>query len=124
MMYYVQPWMILALLPWTIIIEAFPLISGDGMSVFLDLNPFIYILIGSFLAFLMELSEYMLITYTSSLTLSIAGIFKEVFTLYLAIEYYGDEMSAINFFGLAVCLSGISLHVYLRAKDIANSKYI
>lgn len=120
MMYHVQPWMILTLIPWTFFIEALPLISKGSLSIFLDVNPFIYILIGSFLAFLMELSEYLLITYTSSLTLSIAGIFKEVFTLYLAIEYYGDEMSAVNFMGLAICLSGISLHVYLRAKDLAN----
>ncbi|XP_074598810.1 solute carrier family 35 member C2 isoform X2 [Brevipalpus obovatus] len=119
MMYHVQPWMILALLPWTFFIEGLPLISGGGLSVFFETYPMLCILIGSFLAFLMELSEYLLITHTSSLTLSIAGIFKEVFTLYLAIEYYGDEMSTINLIGLAVCLTGISLHVYLRTKDLA-----
>lgn len=73
------------------------------------------ILIGSVLAFLMEFSEYLLLTFTSSLTLSMAGIFKEIFTLYLAVNYNGDQMSQLNFIGLMVCLVGISLHVLLKA---------
>ena len=76
-----------------------------------------YILAGSFLAFLMELSEYLLLTFTSSLTLSIAGIFKEVFTLFLAYEVNGDSMTWINLLGLVVCLIGISSHVAIRVSD-------
>lgn len=76
-----------------------------------------YILAGSFLAFLMELSEYLLLTFTSSLTLSIAGIFKEVFTLFLAYEVNGDSMTWINLLGLIVCLIGISSHVAIRVSD-------
>ncbi|XP_015790955.1 solute carrier family 35 member C2 isoform X2 [Tetranychus urticae] len=121
MMYHVQPWMILSLSPFTFVFEALPLIN-KSFSVFFNTYSFIYILIGSFLAFLMELSEYLLITYTSSLTLSIAGIFKEVFTLYIAIEYSRDEISRINLIGLAVCLTGISLHVYIRANEMAKDK--
>lgn len=34
------------------------------------------ILVGAFIAFFMELTEVLVVTYTSSLTLSIAGIFK------------------------------------------------
>lgn len=34
------------------------------------------ILLGAFIAFFMEVTEVMVVTYTSSLTLSIAGIFK------------------------------------------------
>ncbi|XP_053208081.1 solute carrier family 35 member C2-like isoform X2 [Panonychus citri] len=121
MMYHVQPWMILSLLPFTFTFEALPLMtSSDGFAVFFNTYSFIYILIGSFLAFLMELSEYLLITYTSSLTLSIAGIFKEVFTLYIAIEYSRDEISRFNAIGLAVCLTGISLHVYIRAREMVK----
>lgn len=39
-------------------------------------NTLFKISVGAFIAFLMELSEVMVVTYTSSLTLSIAGIFK------------------------------------------------
>lgn len=81
------------------------------------------ILIGSILAFLMEFSEYLLLTYTSSLTLSIAGIFKEIFTLYLAVNYNGDQMSLINFIGLIVCLVGITTHVLLKTINFCPGKF-
>lgn len=76
-----------------------------------------YILAGSVLAFLMEVSEYLLLTFTSSLTLSIAGIFKEVFTLFLAYEVNGDSMTWFNFMGLIVCLVGISSHVAIKVSE-------
>lgn len=63
----------------------------------------------------MEFSEYLVISCTSSLTLSIAGIFKEVCTLVLAVEWTGDQISEINALGLLMCLGGISLHVALKA---------
>lgn len=47
---------------------------------------------------------------TSSLTLSIAGIFKEVCTLLL-----GDQISLLNWLGFALCLLGISWHIALKA---------
>lgn len=49
--------------------------SSDSMSIeFVVLAA--EITIGGFIAFAMELSEFLLLSYTSSLTLSIAGIFK------------------------------------------------
>ena len=82
----------------------------------------ILIIAGSILAFLMEMSEYLLLTYTSSLTLSIAGIFKEVFTLFLAYEYNGDKMSFLNFIGLLICMTGIILHVVINLSDVTGEK--
>ena len=132
MMYHVQPWMIMGLLPIALIFEVMPTLHGyfqQGISSVLpeaELTSFNIsyfwqivhlILIGSILAFLMEFSEYLLLTFTSSLTLSMAGIFKEIFTLYLAVNYNGDQMSQINFIGLMVCLFGISTHVCLKAFD-------
>ena len=118
MIYHIQPWMIIILLPLTIFFEAIPMINDKSQTVVIHFDILWYILFGSFLAFLMEISEFLLLTYTSSLTLSIAGIVKEIFTLYLAIEYYGDKMSFVNFIGLTLCLTGISLHVFFRARDV------
>ncbi|KFM57014.1 Solute carrier family 35 member C2, partial [Stegodyphus mimosarum] len=70
----------------------------------------------------MELSEYLLLVYTSSLTLSIAGVFKEVCTLYLAVRYTGDHMTTVNFIGLIVCLIGITLHVVLKGLHSNDEK--
>lgn len=58
------------------------LISGYSMS-FESMQQkaaFLYavnaILLGAIMAFFMEIAEYLVVTYTSSLTLSVAGIFK------------------------------------------------
>lgn len=115
--------MILGLLPLAVLFEAIPFaqnkvtfgqITSDSKLLWETIS---FILIGSVLAFFMEFSEFLLLTYTSSLTLSMAGIFKEVFTLYLAVNYNGDQMSLLNFFGLTICLTGIGLHVTLKAFD-------
>lgn len=132
MMYHVQPWMLVGLLPVAFAFEVLPTVHGYflqtpaeavGLSSVVttaftaaDFWQIVHlILIGSLLAFLMEFSEYLLLTFTSSLTLSMAGIFKEIFTLYLAVNYNGDQMTQLNFIGLMVCLLGISMHVLLKA---------
>lgn len=125
MIYYIQPWMLASLFPLAFWIEILPLMNGDlypqiigNMDVFTE--KLSYILLGSVFAFLLELSEYLLLSYTSSLTLSIAGIFKEIFTLFLAYEYSGDRMSLINFCGLLLCLVGITLHVVQKSLDVTG----
>nr|XP_055229082.1 solute carrier family 35 member C2 isoform X3 [Gorilla gorilla gorilla]XP_055229083.1 solute carrier family 35 member C2 isoform X3 [Gorilla gorilla gorilla] len=70
---------------------------------------------GGILAFGLGFSEFLLVSRTSSLTLSIAGIFKEVCTLLLAAHLLGDQISLLNWLGFALCVSGISLHVALKA---------
>ena len=136
MMYHIQPWMIIGLLPLAFIFEILPsinFIDYDDHHPSLNKNDFPtlemipdfwhQIMIGSFLAFLMEFSEYLLLTFTSSLTLSLAGIFKEIFTLYLAVNFNGDQMSLTNFIGLIVCLLGIIIHVMLKVKDSYSGNY-
>uniref|UniRef100_A0A1B0B8N5 Sugar phosphate transporter domain-containing protein n=1 Tax=Glossina palpalis gambiensis TaxID=67801 RepID=A0A1B0B8N5_9MUSC len=85
MIYHMQPWMILSLLPFLIAFEV--------------------------LAFFMEVSEFLVLSKTSSLTLSIAGIFKDIFQLALAVELNGDQLTLINVLGLIVCLAGICCHL-------------
>ncbi|KAG5332164.1 S35C2 protein, partial [Acromyrmex heyeri] len=66
---------------------------------------------GAILAFSMEVMEFLVVTYTSSLTLSISGICKEICTLALAFVLKGDQLTGLNFVGLLMCLGGIILHV-------------
>lgn len=119
MIFHVQPWMILGLLPLAIAFEGIPIATSEKVFRFRELGVVVrtcrFVLAGSVLAFFMELSEYLLLTYTSSLTLSIAGIVKEVCTLYLAVNYSGDEMTAMNLVGLLICLLGIALHVLVKS---------
>ena len=130
MMFHIQPWMLVGLFPLAFFFEVLPLMHNSASSVPLPGHDFAglwqtihLIIIGSLLAFFMEFSEYLLLSFTSSLTLSMAGIFKEIFTLYLAVNFNGDQMSRTNFLGLVICLFGIATHVFLKACDSHSSMF-
>ncbi|XP_030840343.1 solute carrier family 35 member C2 [Strongylocentrotus purpuratus] len=122
--YHLQPVMILGLLPLAIAVEGVRICSTEDFLGFTDIHTFTLtctkLLFGACLAFMLAMSEYLLLSRTSTLTLSISGIFKEICTLYIASQK-GDEMSALNFIGMVVCLCGISLHVGLKALETKRS---
>ena len=75
------------------------------------------IVCSSLLALGLGFSEYLLIQQTSSLTLSISSILKEVVTLYIAITWFHptEKLSPLNVIGMFFCLLGILLHVWNKA---------
>uniref|UniRef100_A0A182NM34 Sugar phosphate transporter domain-containing protein n=1 Tax=Anopheles dirus TaxID=7168 RepID=A0A182NM34_9DIPT len=116
MIFHMQPWMILSVLPFTIGFEGRKLIEGFSMAQLLPtsviVDMWLKISVGAFIAFAMEVSEFMVLTNTSSLTLSVAGIFKEICQLVLAVKLNKDEhLSTVNLLGLVMCLGGICCHV-------------
>ncbi|KAH8349996.1 hypothetical protein KR084_011021 [Drosophila pseudotakahashii] len=124
MIYYMQPWMIASLVPLVLGIEGPKLVA-----VFEDLHKYTSneitwaiarITAGALLAFLMEFTEFLVLCKTSSLTLSIAGIFKDICQLALAVTLKKDQLSVINYIGLVICLAGIVchlLHKYTSMKE-------
>ncbi|KAH3775925.1 solute carrier family 35 member C2-like [Dreissena polymorpha] len=118
-MYHIQPWMIVGLIPLSAGFEGIPLSTTDQFFRFSEYGVLLrncgLVLLGALLAFMLEFSEYLLLSQTSSLTLSISGIFKEVCTLYIAHKVNGDMMNMVNGIGLIVCLVGITLHVVIKA---------
>lgn len=79
------------------------------------------LLLPGVLAFLMTASEFGLIKRTSVVTLSVAGIFKEVLTIAVSAIVYGDELTPLNVSGLAVTILGIALYNYLRFKKMRKN---
>lgn len=83
MIYHMQPWMIISVLPFAAWMEGPTVIKNcqiirntDSSIIFATVFK---ILLGAFIAFFMELCEVLVVGYTSSLTLSIAGIVKVLF---------------------------------------------
>ncbi|BGP26354.1 nucleotide-sugar transporter [Rhodotorula toruloides] len=66
------------------------------------------------LAFSMNVTEFGLIQRTSVVTLSVAGIFKEVAVIFLSTVVFHDKLTPINISGLCVTIFGISLYNYLK----------
>lgn len=119
MIYHVQPLMILTVLPFAIGIEGTSVATSVTMFRYNEVSTFLQtialVTVGGTIAFGMEVAEFLLVSYTSSLTLSVAGIVKEILSLTLAVIYQSTDISVINMVGLVVCMTGISLHVVRKA---------
>jgi solute carrier family 35 protein C2 len=70
------------------------------------------------LAFFMTASEFALLQRTSVVTLSIAGIFKEVLTISTAALVFKDKLTPINFSGLVVTIATIAAYNYMKIKKM------
>ncbi|XP_005524757.1 PREDICTED: solute carrier family 35 member C2 isoform X1 [Pseudopodoces humilis] len=125
-MFHLQPLMFLGLFPLFAVFEGLPLSISEKLFRFHEAGMLFSLVgklfLGGILAFGLGFSEFLLVSRTSSLTLSIAGIFKEICILFLATHLLGDRLSLLNWLGFAVCLSGISLHVILKARNSKGDK--
>jgi len=125
MVYHIQPWMALTLLPLVAIFEGEKALASPALFGFRDSHTVVHYLsmmsLGGVIALSMELAEFLLLQTTSSLTLSISGIGKEIVTLVLDSRINGTRMSTLNILGLCVCLNGIALHVYHKWKSSSSS---
>ncbi|XP_053575586.1 solute carrier family 35 member C2 [Bombina bombina] len=117
-MFHLQPVMFLGLFPLFLYIEGLHISTSELLFRFQNTQELLVLLgtlcLGGLLAFGLGYSEFLLVSKTSSLTLSIAGIFKELCILLLATNLLGDEMSLLNWLGFGTCVSGIALHVALK----------
>jgi solute carrier family 35 protein C2 len=71
--------------------------------------------------------EYVLVHETSSLTLMVAGICKEILTVLAAVVVFGERLGAVNGLGLGVTVVGVllfNLYKYgrVRAGEIAAAQ--
>eukprot|EP00908_Phaeocystis_cordata_P012629 Transcript_23614.p1 GENE.Transcript_23614~~Transcript_23614.p1 ORF type:complete len:531 (-),score=209.62 Transcript_23614:33-1625(-) len=73
--------------------------------------------VGAVLAFFMLLFELRVVQLASSLTLSVAGILKELLTVGFSVLLFGDRLSPANCLGLLLCVSGIAGYQRLKARE-------
>lgn len=122
MIYHIQPWMIISILPFAILFEGVDIACSADFVLFLDrdhLNLVLgKVLLGCLLAFLMDCAEFLSLRITSSVTLCVTGVFKEVCTLLLAIFANGDQLNALNAIGLLVCVTGICGHAIVKIQHL------
>ncbi|MCL7030744.1 hypothetical protein MKW94_005930 [Papaver nudicaule] len=65
--------------------------------------------LGGTLAFFMVLTEYILVSATSAVTVTIAGVVKEVVTILVAVFYFHDKFTLLKGVGLFIIIFGVSL---------------
>eukprot|EP01137_Pigoraptor_chileana_P037706 Opistho-2@35211 len=104
-LYYVAPVMGVSLLPLALVFEY------GKLWVFYESGLLwqnvVLSMVGGVLAFMMTLSAFHVVHRTSGITLSLAGVVKEVLTILLSVAILGDHLSPLNYFGLFLSASGI-----------------
>mmetsp|Transcript_13222 Transcript_13222/g.24391 ORF Transcript_13222/g.24391 Transcript_13222/m.24391 type:complete len:310 (+) Transcript_13222:123-1052(+) len=61
-------------------------------------------------AFTLNVAVVMLISHTSALTLTLAGIFKDILLVVLSVLVFGSPVTPLQVLGYAVALAGLNLH--------------
>ncbi|XDG09359.1 hypothetical protein ABKA04_008974 [Annulohypoxylon sp. FPYF3050] len=82
-------------------------------------TPLILLFPGT-IAFLMTASEFALLQRSSVVTLSIAGIFKEVVTISAAALVFDDKLTPINISGLVVTIFAIGAYNWIKLSKMRS----
>ncbi|KAL5596967.1 hypothetical protein BROUX41_006359 [Berkeleyomyces rouxiae] len=86
---------------------------GDLLRVHGIMAPLLLLFPGC-IAFCMTSAEFALLQRTSVVTLSIAGIFKEVVTICAASLIFHDTLTRVNFLGLVTTMVAIAAYNYIK----------
>ncbi|XP_065913916.1 solute carrier family 35 member C2-like [Dysidea avara] len=125
--YHLQPVMILTLLPLAFLIDGRYFATSSQLVGYTETGSLfsgVFVILGAAcMAFMLGVSEYWLVYHTSSLTLVISGVFKEVLTLSIATTIVEqDTLSSVNIAGMVICLMGITLHVILKVIQMRHEE--
>jgi solute carrier family 35, member C2 len=125
-LYYVAPCMAITLLPFAVGIEGKALLEEPLLfkaeTSSIVLGTLGYVFGGAFIAFMLTFSEFLLVSFAGSVTLSIAGIAKELVTVGIAAMFVkGNELSGINVVGLMVSVSGIAYYNYIKYEESTST---
>ncbi|KAF1317841.1 Drug/metabolite transporter, partial [Globisporangium splendens] len=120
--YYISPASAVGLLPIAIVTEGATLLQSkflhDPHLLVLSMG---FIFVSGCLAFVLIFVEILLVKKTSALSLGIAGSFKDVTQVLLAVLIFGDHLSPINVCGLVVATSGMLFYTFLK-HSVAESE--
>ncbi|KAK7316733.1 hypothetical protein RJT34_00410 [Clitoria ternatea] len=85
-------------------------------------RSFLLMLFGGTLAFFMVLTEYVLVSVTSAVTVTIAGVVKEAVTILVAVMYFHDEFTWLKGFGLFTIMIGVSLFNWYKYRGLGHKE--
>ncbi|GER56479.1 nucleotide/sugar transporter family protein [Striga asiatica] len=81
-------------------------------------------LFGGTLAFVMVLTEYILVSVTSAVTVTIAGVVKEAVTILVAVLYFHDEFTWLKGVGLLTIMVGVSLFNWYKYEKLQKGESV
>lgn len=113
--YYISPASAIGLLPIAFATEASDMASSRFvLDSSLLVQSMMFIFVSGCLAFVLIFIEISLVKKTSALSLGIAGSFKDVTQVLLAVFIFGDQLLPINVAGLVVATCGMLFYAFLK----------
>ncbi|KAF9152838.1 Triose-phosphate Transporter [Linnemannia schmuckeri] len=123
-LYYISPIMFILMSILSLVIED-PFVQFSSSAFFQDFRTGALTLVmaggGGFLAFAMTVAEFKLIKNTGTVTLSVAGISKEIVVISLSMLIFGDRLTFVNLLGLLVSIGGIMAYNYVKIRKMQQS---
>ncbi|KAF9964207.1 Triose-phosphate Transporter [Mortierella alpina] len=123
-LYYISPIMFVIMSMLSLVIED-PFVAFSSSEFFNDFQTGSLTLMmaagGGFLAFAMTVAEFKLIKNTGTVTLSVAGISKEIVVISLSMLIFGDRLTFVNLLGLLVSIGGIMAYNYDKIRKMQQT---
>ncbi|GJJ73563.1 solute carrier family 35, member C2 [Entomortierella parvispora] len=123
-LYYISPIMFVIMSILSLVIED-PFVAFASSDFFLDFRTGMLTMLmacgGGLLAFAMTVAEFKLIKNTGTVTLSVAGISKEIVVISLSMLIFGDRLTFVNLLGLLVSIGGIMAYNYIKIRKMQQS---
>ncbi|KAM0332222.1 hypothetical protein ACHAQA_002497 [Verticillium albo-atrum] len=119
--FFLAPVMFVVLMAIAIPVEGFPALI-EGLKALVKewgvITTPLFLLFPGCIAFLMTASEFALLQRTSVVTLSIAGIFKEVVTISAAALVFEDHLTPVNAVGLVTTIIAIAAYNWMKIRQM------
>ncbi|XP_022968905.1 probable sugar phosphate/phosphate translocator At1g06470 [Cucurbita maxima] len=122
LMSYVTPVMAIVTLMLSLGLDPWKEFASNGYfnSIWHVTRSSLLMLFGGALAFCMVLTEYILVSVTSAVTVTVAGVVKEAVTILVAVFYFHDKFTWLKGIGLIIIMIGVSLfnwYKYLKLQQ-------
>jgi solute carrier family 35 protein C2 len=113
-LYYISPIMFVLMSILSLVIED-PFVQFSSSAFFQDFRTGALTMVmaggGGFLAFAMTVAEFKLIKSTGTVTLSVAGISKEIVIISLSMLIFGDRLTFVNLLGYVSAAVSFNWHL-------------
>ncbi|CEO94650.1 hypothetical protein PBRA_000435, partial [Plasmodiophora brassicae] len=99
------------------------LVHSSWVSSDVILSTLSMLLIGSGLAFLLNMSELIVVQWSSALSLCVAGVFKLIIVIIVSSALFDFRPSIVNVFGCVLSLVGIAGYNWVRYHDARRAAH-
>jgi len=111
LMYYMAPISFLMLYPVAHFTEITGVIEWYHLASSQDL---VLLLISSLVAYLLNVTSFLVIYYSSALTYNIAGNFKVIFSIVISVLVFQNKITLLNAAGCAVAIIGVGYYNWIK----------